>query len=82
MFKENIIVSAYFYNNELINISLPNFIEVKITETEPGFKGDTAKSSGKPATIETGATIQVPLFVNVGDKVKVDTRTGGYMGRV
>lgn len=80
--QDNIVVSAYFYNNELINISLPTFIEAKITHTEPGFKGDTAKSSGKPATIETGATIQVPLFVNVGDKVKVDTRTGAYMGRV
>ncbi|MBL7196870.1 MAG: elongation factor P [Candidatus Omnitrophica bacterium] len=79
--KENIIVSAYFYNNELINVSLPNFVEFKITHTEPGFKGDTAKSSGKPATIETGTTIQVPLFINVGDVVKVDTRTGEYMGR-
>ena len=80
--KDNIIVSAYFYNSELINISLPNFIEAKIVETEPGFKGDTAKSSGKPAVIETGATIQVPLFVEVGDVIKVDTRTGAYMGRV
>jgi elongation factor P len=80
--QENITVSANFFNGELINISLPNFIDVKIVETEPGFKGDTAKSSGKPAVIETGATIQVPLFVNVGDKIKVDTRTGEYMGRV
>ncbi|MFC1645628.1 elongation factor P [Candidatus Omnitrophota bacterium] len=80
--QDNIIVSAYFYKHELINISLPTFIKAKIIQTEPGFKGDTAKSSGKPATIETGATIQVPLFVNVGDKVKVDTRTGEYMGRV
>jgi len=80
--QDNIMVSAYFYNNELLNISLPTFIQAKITHTEPGFKGDTAKSSGKPATIETGATIQVPLFVNVGDIVKVDTRTGEYIGRV
>jgi len=80
--KENLIVSAYFYNKDLLNISLPNFVEFKITETDPGFKGDTAKSSGKPAIIETGATIQVPLFVDVGDVVKVDTRTGEYMGRV
>ncbi|MFH1622437.1 MAG: elongation factor P [Candidatus Omnitrophota bacterium] len=79
--KENLVVSAYFYNRELLNISLPYFVEFKITDTEPGFKGDTAKSSGKPAIIETGATIQVPLFVNVGDVVKVDTRTGEYMGR-
>lgn len=79
--KENIIVSAYFYNRELLSISLPYFVEFEITDTEPGFKGDTAKSSGKPAIIETGATIQVPLFVNVGDVIKVDTRTGEYMGR-
>jgi elongation factor P len=80
--QENLIVSAYFHNNEILNIALPNFIEVKITETEPGFKGDTAKSSGKPAIIETGATIQVPLFINPGDVIRVDTRTGEYMGRV
>lgn len=80
--QDNLLVSAYFYNNELINISLPTFIKVTIKNTEPGFKGDTAKSSGKPATIETGTTIQVPLFVNVGDMIKVDTRTGEYMGRV
>lgn len=79
--KENIVVSAFFYNKELINIALPNSITYKIIHTEPGFKGDTTKSSGKPATIETGATIQVPLFINVGDQVKVDTRTGEYIGR-
>lgn len=80
-FKDNLIVNAYFYNNELINIALPNFIDFKIIHTEPGFKGDTTKSSGKPATIETGANIQVPLFINVGDTIKVDTRTGEYLGR-
>lgn len=79
--KDNLAVSAFFYNNELLNISLPNFITYKIIGTEPGIKGDTAKNSGKPATIETGATIQVPLFVEVGDAVKIDTRTGEYMGR-
>jgi len=80
--KDNLNVSAYFYKNELFNISLPNVIEFKITHTEPGFKGNTAKSSGKPATIETGTTIQVPLFVNIGNVVKIDTRTGEYLGRV
>ncbi len=79
--KENLEVSAFFYNSDLINITLPNFLEFKITHTEPGFKGDTAKGTGKAATIETGATIQVPLFINVGDVVKIDTRTGEYMGR-
>jgi len=60
-----------------------NFIEFTITETEPGFKGDSSKSGNKPATVDTGAVIQVPLFINVGDKVKVDTRTGGtYVERI
>ena len=80
--KDNLTVFAYFHNNKLLNISLPNFVEFKITHTEPGFKGNTAKSSGKPATIETGAIIQVPLFVNTGDVVKVNTKTGEYLGRV
>lgn len=79
--KDNLEISAYFYKDEIMNISLPNFIEAKITHTEPGIKGDTAKSGTKPATIETGATIQVPLFINVGDSIKVDTRTGIYVER-
>ncbi|MDD5005636.1 MAG: elongation factor P [Candidatus Omnitrophica bacterium] len=80
--KDNLIVSVFFFNKEMLNISLPNSIEFKIIHTEPGFKGDSTKSSGKPATIETGAVIQVPLFVNLGDVIKVDTRTGEYLGRV
>jgi len=80
--KDNIEVSGYFYKNETLNISLPFFIEFTITHTEPGIKGDTAKSGTKPAEIETGATIQVPLFVDTGDRIKVDTRTGGYCERV
>lgn len=79
--KDNLSISAFFYNNEMINISLPNFVTYKIIHTEPGLKGDTAKSTNKLATIETGATIQVPLFVNVGDTIKVDTRTGEYIER-
>jgi len=80
--KDNIDVIAYFYKNEPLYIALPNFIEFKINHTEPGIKGDTAKSGTKPAEIETGATIQVPLFINIGDKIKVDTRTGDYVERV
>lgn len=79
--KDNLEAQGYFYKNETLNISLPNFIEFKITHTEPGIKGDTAKSGTKPAKIETGAVIQVPLFINVGDRIKVDTRTGEYVER-
>ena len=80
--KDNLEVMGFFYKHDTLNISLPFFIEFKIMHTEPGIKGDTAKSGTKPAEIETGATIQVPLFINVGDTVKVDTRTGGYIERV
>ena len=80
--KDNIGVLGYFYKDEALSINLPNFIEFEITHTEPGIKGDTAKSGTKPAQVETGATIQVPLFIDVGDKIKVDTRTGGYVERV
>ncbi len=80
--KDNLEVMGYFYKHDTLNINLPFFIEVKITHTEPGIKGDTAKSGTKPAEIETGASIQVPLFINEGDVIKVDTRTGGYIERV
>lgn len=80
--KDNLEVSGYFYKNETLTINLPNFIEFTIMHTEPGIKGDTAKSGTKPAETETGAIIQVPLFINVEDKIKVDTRTGEYVERV
>ena len=80
--KDNIEVLGYFFKDDPLSINLPNFIELEITHTEPGIKGDTAKSGTKPAEVETGASIQVPLFINVGDKIKVDTRTGGYVERV
>lgn len=80
--KDNLEVMAYFYKQEILNINLPNFIEVKVQHTEPGIKGDTAKSGTKPARIETGAVVQVPLFINVGDKIKIDTRTQEYVERV
>ncbi|MCP4649926.1 MAG: elongation factor P [PVC group bacterium] len=80
--KENMDISIVFYKSEILEVKLPMFIEAKITETEPGIKGDTAKSSFKPATIETGATIQVPLFIDQNDTIKIDTRTGAYVERV
>jgi elongation factor P len=80
--KDNLDVSANFYKNEILNINLPNFIEFKIIYTEMGIKGDTAKSGTKPAKIETGAIVQVPLFIDVGDRIKLDTRTGEYITRV
>lgn len=80
--KDHLVIDVFCYKDQILNINLPNFVEFKIIETEPGIKGDTAKSSGKPATIETGAEIQVPLFVNIGDTIKIDTRTGEYLGRV
>ena len=79
--KDNLEVNANFYKNEIININLPNFIEFKIIHTEPGIKGDTAKGGTKPAKIESGAIIQVPLFIDTGERIKVDTRTGEYVER-
>ncbi|MBU0548748.1 MAG: elongation factor P [Candidatus Omnitrophica bacterium] len=80
--KEDIIISAYSFNAEIINISLPIFIELKVADTEPGIKGDTAKSAYKSCTTETGATIQVPLFIEIGNSIKVDTRSGEYVERI
>lgn len=80
--KDNLEVNGYFYKGDFLNLVLPFFIEFNIINTEPGIKGDTAKSGTKPAEVDTGANIQVPLFVNVGDKIKVDTRTGGYVERI
>lgn len=80
--KDNLEVTSYSYKDTILNITLPNFIEFTIVHTEPGVKGDTAKSGTKPAEIETGASIQVPLFVNPNDRIKVDTRTGAYVERV
>ena len=79
--KDNLEVLGFFYNDRILNVVLPNFIEFLVIETEPGVRGDTAKGSNKPAKIETGATVLVPLFINVGDKVKVDVRTGEYIER-
>jgi elongation factor P len=79
---ENINVEVLFFNGRAVGVTLPNFIEQPVTETEPGFRGDTATGSTKPAKISTGATINVPLFISVGDIIKIDTRTGDYLERV
>lgn len=80
--KENMNVVILSYDNRVIGVEVPNFVELVVVETEPGFKGDTATGGSKLAKLETGATIRVPLFVNVGDVLKVDTRTGTYIERV
>ena len=69
------------YNGKVFSVEPPLFVELEITDTEPGFKGDTATGATKPAIVETGAQINVPLFVNIGDKVKIDTRSEEYLGR-
>ncbi|HWO04645.1 MAG TPA: elongation factor P, partial [Methylomirabilota bacterium] len=80
--KENVEVEILFINDSPITVELPNFIELQIAKTDPGIRGDTASGGSKPATLETGAVVQVPLFLNEGDVVKVDTRSGEYLGRV
>jgi elongation factor P len=80
--KENITIDVLFHNNKPIAVELPTFVELAISETEPGEKGDTVSGGTKAATLETGAVVQVPLFLNAGDVVKVDTRTGDYVERV
>ncbi len=80
--QENIGVGVLLYNGRPIDIELPNFVELKITTCEPGVRGDTAQGATKPATLETGAQVMVPLFVEEGEVIKVDTRTGEYVSRV
>jgi len=80
--KENMIVKVLSFKGNVFGIEPPTFVELEVTHTEPGFKGDTATGATKPATVETGAIIKVPLFVNQGDIIRIDTRTGEYMERV
>ena len=80
--KENEMVKVCSYNGNVFAVEAPLFVELEVTETEPGFKGDTATGATKPATVETGAVVYVPLFVETGDKLKIDTRTGEYLSRV
>lgn len=79
--KEEMPMTIRFYKGEAFSVQPPNFVVLEVTHTEPGVKGDTATSGTKPATVETGATIQVPLFVNEGDKIRIDTRSDEYMER-
>ncbi len=79
--KDNIDVKVLFFNNKPIGIELPIFVELKIIQTDPGVRGDTAMGGTKPATLETGVVIQVPLFINEGETVRIDTRTGEYVER-
>jgi len=79
--KENEMVKICSHQGNVFSVEPPLFVELVITETEPGFKGDTAQGATKPATVETGAQVNVPLFVNQGDKIKIDTRTGEYLSR-
>ena len=79
--KENTIVTVRFFKGKSFSVEAPNFVELQVTATEPGFKGDTASNTTKPATVETGYTLQVPLFVEIGDMLRIDTRDGQYMSR-
>jgi len=80
--KPNDNANIKFYKGEAFSVEPENFVEMEIIQTEPGFKGDTATGATKPATVETGAVVNVPLFVNTGDRIRIDTRTGEYMERV
>jgi elongation factor P len=79
---ENINVEVLFFNGRAVDVTLPNFIEQEVIEAEPGFRGDTATGATKPAKIPTGASVNVPLFISVGDIIKIDTRSGEYLERV
>lgn len=80
--KEGLSLDVLYYKEKPISVELPNSVELEVMETDPGFRGDTATNVNKPAKLETGITIQIPLFVNVGDVIRVDTRTGQYLERV
>ena len=80
--KENMTVKILSYKGNVFGIEPPTFVELEVTETEPGFKGDTATGATKPAVVETGASVKVPLFINQGDVIRIDTRTGEYLERV
>ena len=80
--KENMVCKVLSYKGNVFAVEPPTFVEMKVTETEPGVKGNTATNVTKPATVESGAVITVPMFVNEGDTIRIDTRTGEYMERV
>ena len=80
--KEQGTCSVTLYNGAVLSVTPPNFVELEVIETDPGLKGDTAQGGSKPATLTTGAVVRVPLFVNIGDVLRIDTRTGEYQNRV
>ncbi len=79
--KEQDIFDVILYNGEILSVVPQNFVELEITETDPGLKGDTAQGGSKPATLTTGAVVRVPLFIEIGEKIRIDTRTGDYVSR-
>ena len=79
--KENMVCKVLSYKGNVFGVECPNFVDLVVTETEPGFAGNTATNVTKPAVLETGAEIKVPLFINIGDKITIDTRTGEYLSR-
>lgn len=79
--KEQEVCQVILWNEAPISVSVPNFVELEVTETDPGLKGDTAQGGTKPATLQTGAMVKVPLFINIGDVLKIDTRSGEYVSR-
>ncbi|MBO5410374.1 MAG: elongation factor P [Clostridia bacterium] len=79
--KENMVCKVLSYKGNVFGVEPPNFVELQVTKTDPGFKGDTATNTTKPATLETGAEVKVPLLIDEGEMIQIDTRTGEYMGR-
>lgn len=79
--KENMVCKVMSYKGNVFGVEAPNFVELEVTKTDPGFKGNTATNATKPATLETGAEIKVPLFIDEGERIKIDTRTGEYLSR-
>ena len=79
--KENMVCKVLSYKGNVFGVEPPNFVELQVTKTDPGFKGDTATNTTKPATLETGAEVKVPLFIDEGEMIQIDTRTGEYLGR-
>ncbi len=79
--QENVVITVLFHRGQPIGVQVPTFVELAVTKTDPGVRGDTATGATKPATLETGYVVQVPLFINEGDRVRIDTRTGAYIER-
>ncbi len=79
--KENYVCTVMSYKGKVFGVEVPNFVDLVVTETDPGFAGNTATNTLKPATVETGAQVNVPLFIEIGDKIQIDTRTGEYLSR-